>query len=174
MSDDNVPRRGPNEPTVSIGGGQKPNTVPRGNPDRTIQGMIISGPRRARADSSAPPSVVVAAGSNPRRRHPESGLLSTGQLMPSEVSNATWIPGQMPGPGVRIAHYELIRELGVGGMGAVFLARDLKLGRKVAIKILQAQHEELAQRFIIEARATARCHHENIVVSCEAGQLADQ
>jgi serine/threonine protein kinase len=179
MSDDKgVPRSGPSEPTVAIGGGRpRPATSERGNPDRTIQGMIITGPRRPKSDSAAPPSMVAGTGANamPRRRHPESGLLSpTGGMLPSEVSNATWIPGQMPGPGVRIAHYELIRELGVGGMGAVFLARDLKLGRKVAIKILQAQHEELAQRFLIEARATARCHHENIVVIYEVGQIADQ
>jgi len=171
MSDDKrAPRSGPSDPTVGIGGP----AAPRGNPDRTIQGMIIPGLRRAKPDSVAPPSVVVAAGSNPRRRHPESGLLSTGMPSTSEVSNVGWIPGQMPAPGVRIAHYELIRELGVGGMGAVFLARDLKLGRKVAIKILQAQHEQLAQRFLIEARATARCHHENIVVIYEVGQIADQ
>lgn len=67
-------------------------------------------------------------------------------------------------PGTRIHHYELIRELGQGGMGAVFLARDTRLGRRVAIKFLHTGTGELAQRFILEARATARCSHENIVI----------
>jgi eukaryotic-like serine/threonine-protein kinase len=73
-------------------------------------------------------------------------------------------PAGLPGPGDRIGQYELIRELGRGGMGAVFLARDTKLGRRVAIKFLHGHNPELTARFILEARATARCHHENIIV----------
>jgi serine/threonine protein kinase len=42
------------------------------------------------------------------------------------------------------------------------------------IKILSVQHPELTRRFLIEARATARCHHENIVVIYEVGQVGDQ
>lgn len=64
----------------------------------------------------------------------------------------------------RINQYELIRELGRGGMGSVWLARDTKLGRRVAIKFLLVHKPKLAERFQIEARATARCSHENIVV----------
>ncbi|HVV82700.1 MAG TPA: serine/threonine-protein kinase [Kofleriaceae bacterium] len=94
----------------------------------------------------------------------------------TEVSEVTglWGPGQGPRPGVTINQYELIRELGAGGMGTVFLARDTKLGRKVAIKILNSNHPELTQRFIVEARATARCSHENIVIIYEVGEYASQ
>jgi serine/threonine protein kinase len=74
-------------------------------------------------------------------------------------------------PGARIGQYEIIRELGRGGMGAVFAARDTKLGRKVAIKVLNSNNNaELAARFIIEARATAQCNHENIVIIHEVGE----
>jgi serine/threonine protein kinase len=68
------------------------------------------------------------------------------------------------GPGLRIEQYELIRELGRGGMGQVFLARDNKLGRRVAMKFLSGSgSKRFTERFLVEARATARCHHENIV-----------
>jgi serine/threonine protein kinase len=67
-------------------------------------------------------------------------------------------------PGDQIDQYELIRELGRGGMGAVFLARDLKLSRLVAIKFLLLGDEKFRSRFVVEARTTAQCSHENIVV----------
>ncbi|QRN98387.1 protein kinase [Archangium violaceum] len=76
------------------------------------------------------------------------------------------------GPGTRIKHYELIRELGSGGMGTVYLARDTRLGRRVAIKFLHTQDTDLTKRFIIEAQATARCSHENIVIIYEVDEHA--
>ena len=76
----------------------------------------------------------------------------------------------MPHPGVRINQYEMIKKIGEGGMGTVFLARDLRLGRRVAIKFLQSDQPELTQRFLVEARTTARCQHDNIVVIYEVGE----
>src|SRR6185312_1506660 len=71
--------------------------------------------------------------------------------------------------GTRIGQYEIIRELGSGGMGTVCLARDLRLGRRVAIKFLQSKNQDMTRRFILEARATATCSHENIVSTYEVG-----
>jgi serine/threonine protein kinase len=76
-----------------------------------------------------------------------------------------------PGPGTRIGQYELIRLLGRGGMGEVHLARDLRLGRLVAVKRLSAPGRGLTERFLKEARTTARCMHENIVVIHEVGEV---
>ena len=70
----------------------------------------------------------------------------------------------MPEPGTCLYQYEIIRKIGSGGMGAVYLARDIKLGRRVAIKFLQRHDRSLSERFLREAQATARCNHENIVV----------
>lgn len=62
--------------------------------------------------------------------------------------------------------YRLERELGRGGMGTVYLARDTQLDRPVALKFLGAlidRSEEFRQRFIREAKAAARVNHPNIV-----------
>ena len=64
------------------------------------------------------------------------------------------------------AQYQVVRELGRGGMGIVFLARDIALHRLVAIKVLRqefASSEEQRERFRREARMTARLSHANIV-----------
>ena len=70
----------------------------------------------------------------------------------------------------QIGRFGLIREIARGGMGQVFLARDTKLGRKVAIKFLLHDDPSFVSRFVIEARATARCTHENIVTIFEVGE----
>jgi eukaryotic-like serine/threonine-protein kinase len=86
-------------------------------------------------------------------------------------SSTTTSAVEPPGPGARIGQYEIIRELGRGGMGAVYAARDTRLGRKVAIKFLYGDiQSEHTARFLIEARATAQCSHENIVVIHEVGE----
>ncbi|WP_437615784.1 nSTAND1 domain-containing NTPase [Sorangium sp. So ce834] len=80
-------------------------------------------------------------------------------------------PGKSPpSAGARIGHYELLRELGRGGMGVVFLARDLRLARLVAIKLLTKLSSTGVQRFLAEAQATARCKHEHIVTIHEVNE----
>lgn len=74
----------------------------------------------------------------------------------------------------RIHQYELLRELGSGGMGTVYLARDTRLARRVALKLLHAPSPEGLQRFLLEARATARCTHEHIVVIHDVDELDGQ
>ena len=72
--------------------------------------------------------------------------------------------------GMTFGQYQLIREIGRGGMGAVYLARDTRLGRRVAIKFLAHASAALAQRFLAEARATARCKHDNIIDIYDVGE----
>lgn len=68
--------------------------------------------------------------------------------------------------GTKISHYEILRKLGEGGMGEVYLARDADLGRNVAIKLLPdrlAANREALERLQREARAAAALQHPNIV-----------
>jgi serine/threonine-protein kinase len=74
-----------------------------------------------------------------------------------------------------VAQYAVERELGRGGMGAVFLARDIRLDRFVAIKVLPphlAADAELRELFLREARTAARLSHPHIVAVFRADELA--
>jgi len=69
-------------------------------------------------------------------------------------------------PGARLGPYEIVAPIGAGGMGEVYRARDTRLGRDVAIKVLPAQFAadpERLRRFEREARATAALSHPNIL-----------
>jgi eukaryotic-like serine/threonine-protein kinase len=68
-------------------------------------------------------------------------------------------------PGTRLGHYQILSQIGAGGMGEVYLAQDIKLDRKVAIKLLPsdlAAKPDRMRRFVKEAKATAALNHPNI------------
>ncbi|MFN2393910.1 MAG: serine/threonine-protein kinase, partial [Pyrinomonadaceae bacterium] len=72
-----------------------------------------------------------------------------------------------------ISHYRIVRKIGEGGMGEVYLAQDKKLDRQVAIKILNeefGQHESNLRRFIREAKAASALNHPNILIVHEIGE----
>jgi serine/threonine-protein kinase len=75
--------------------------------------------------------------------------------------------------GARIGNYQLIKELGAGGMGVVWIAEQLGLDREVAIKVLDksfADKPGAVSRFFTEARAANRIRHEHIVEVTDSGQ----
>jgi serine/threonine protein kinase len=98
-----------------------------------------------------------------------------GDQPPSIVNHAPTVAGDAaPVPGRPLGDFQLLREIGRGGMGTVYEAVQLSLGRRVALKILPfaaALDTRHLQRFKNEAQAAAQLHHTNIVpvygVGCE-------
>jgi serine/threonine protein kinase len=168
--------------------GSAPPLAPEPAQRRTVVGMPAMAPPKGTPQPQRSPLVAAAsqqtvqAQPQPAPRAP----LQTGAAGSSPGRYSAWdsfdgssagssprpvsTQGPIPQPGARINQYEMIKMLGEGGMGTVFLARDLRLGRRVAIKFLQTAQPELTQRFLVEARTTARCQHDNIVVIYEVGE----
>ena len=75
-------------------------------------------------------------------------------------------------PGERVGPYEVIAAIGAGGMGEVYRARDTRLNRSVAIKVLPdvfATNAELRERFAREAKVISSLEHPNICVLYDVG-----
>lgn len=81
-------------------------------------------------------------------------------------------PGTLPAPLQQVGEYRILKEIGRGGMGVVYEAEQLSLGRHVALKVLpkRAVRDDVAiERFQREARAAARLQHPNIVPIIDIG-----
>ena len=79
--------------------------------------------------------------------------------------------------GAAAGRYQVLGEIARGGMGVVLRARDVDLGRDLALKVLQARHlgdPGVVDRFIEEARISGQLQHPGIVPVHELGTLADQ
>jgi hypothetical protein len=121
---------------------------------------------------------TMAAAGVPSQVEPAGSLVSDVdfEIGTGGVLRALGDPGRRVGtaiPDVQIPGYEIVKELGSGGMGVVYQARQLALKRTVALKmILGAGHAGLAQRqrFKAEAEAVARLQHPHIVQVFEVGE----
>ena len=152
-------------------------TKPNNDAEADLQTVIKNDSKPPVIDATVPPSVPPANGAvkpvpltqqaprssgSSQSLTPVSGHSGNGREFTSPE-----VKLEEPDVGTRIHHYEVIRLLGRGGMGSVYLARDTRLGRRVAIKFLRTHSPDLTKRFILEARTTAAVQHENIVIIFE-------
>jgi len=75
----------------------------------------------------------------------------------------------MPTPGSKIGPYEVVESIGAGGMGEFYRARDTKLGRDVAIKVLPeelSRDKERLDWFERKAKLLAQLNHSNVATLC--------
>jgi serine/threonine protein kinase len=78
--------------------------------------------------------------------------------------------------GKTVGHYRITSKLGAGGMGEVFLAQDMRLERKAAIKFLPAEwaaDPQRRQRFLVEAKAASALNHPHVCVVYDVGETDD-
>src|ERR1700730_447086 len=109
------------------------------------------------------PAAAWSAWKNEGRRRNNFGFLPWNR----SGSAGCWRGGLMLPIGMRLGPYQIVAPLGRGGMGEVYRAKDLRLGREVAVKVLPerfAQDPNLLARFEREARAVAGLAHPNILV----------
>jgi WD40 repeat protein/serine/threonine protein kinase len=93
--------------------------------------------------------------------------------MPTEVVDPSEQWRALFNPGRLVDHFRIMRMVGRGGMGEVYLARDTKLGRKVALKVIHPEQigsHGAAEKFLLEAQAMARFSHPNIVTVYAVGE----
>lgn len=118
-------------------------------------------------------------GDEPLRREVESLLSSLEEADEFIETSAGDIAAELLGthrstyePGDQIQNYQIVRQLGSGGMGEVYLAEDIRLNRKVALKLLPPHftvNPDRVRRFEREARAASALNHPNIVTIYEIG-----
>ena len=139
-------------------------TLPGARPDPALS------PTLDPLDATSAPGL----GSGPDEHRP-NGRSAKGADHPTSAELALIaVPGAVPAPLQDWERYEILRPLGQGGMGTVFLARDRRLGRQVALKFLRVPSPDAAERMMQEARAQARLDHSGICKVFEVGEFKGQ
>ena len=115
------------------------------------------------------PLIMTVGSVSERNEEPTEGQIAERRQHRNQTRSLSQIPDVKAvtlAPGIRLGTYELVEEIGRGGVGVVWKARDLQFDRFVAIKILNSQvlpDETARQRFLREARAVGAVNHRNVV-----------
>src|SRR4051812_42650404 len=119
--------------------------------------------RTAAAPQDQQPSAASDRDETARASGPPSGTPSAPRFAPPAASGEVGTLGP----------YRVVKELGKGGMGAVYLALDTRLDRKLALKVMLpefAADRDAKERFLREAKAAAKISHDNVVTVFEADE----
>ena len=103
-------------------------------------------------------------------------LFRSGKCIPFRSAQANPVTTRGLMVSSSISHYRVIKKLGAGGMGEVYLAEDINLERQVALKVLPsdvADDEDHVRRFVLEAKAASALNHPNILTVYEIGNFED-
>ncbi len=152
-----VGQPGQNDVTTSVDGGSAAEQLPVASEESPISVAPES-------IKSSPIEAPIEAAIDRARR-----LLDAPLQTESERSHRDWNPPQR-----ELGIYELLKPLGRGGMGAVYLARHRQLGKQVAIKLLpvmSAEDSDVRTRFDREIRVVGRLNHPSIVAATDAGEI---
>ncbi len=125
---------------------------------------------------------VRKSGAPGHRRRPADRFVVATWSCPARQHAVAWMDrvmrtmADLSPPGSKIAHYRVVSRLGEGGMGAVYLADDTRLGRRVALKVLPpdvAADPERMHRFVQEAKLASALTHPNVAYIYEIGEDDD-
>ena len=114
----------------------------------------------------------VACSSDPALRDEVQSLLYANDEAASEFLESPPVRASPLSSGLKLGDYEIVSQIGAGGMGVVYRARDLRLGRPVAIKVLRehlAADPNRLRRFEQEAQSAAALNHPNILAVYQLG-----
>ena len=134
---------------------------------------------RSSQDSGEVPLLAPRAGAPSARSEEtlDASLSPREAVLASDTQLAATLEGDSPRsapdgfPVTEWDRYEFVRVLGHGGMGTVYEARDLRLGRAVALKFIRGGDPKLTMRLLREARAQARIEHEGVCKVYEVGEI---
>lgn len=131
----------------------------------------MTDPKRPNPD--VPPYYVTTDEYVPAETNPDTRTTDDSRATPGGATALPFGPPRNKDEIGTLGKYAILKQIGRGGMGAVFLAYDAKLSRKLAIKVVlprYADHGDAKERFLREARMTASIKHDHIVTIYEADE----
>lgn len=129
---------------------------------------------------TAQEAIAAAEANSEKQQTLEAHLLDTGVISQDEIWAVEKVRERLSRDAQtvrkRIGGYELLGTIGEGGLGVVYRARQLSMGRVVALKVLHAKwvdDDEFRKRFLVEARLVGRLSHQNLIQVFDVGRFRD-